>query len=238
MKLNPYVLAISAALAMMAPSSGAVAQDAAAPAAQPSPDATATPAAPAAATGPVNAAPAAAAEANKTPGTNWLKVCDPLPSGKKVCIVRQIVVANNKVIGSLIIRQNPDLRSPFLAIGAVPVGVALAPGVSWRIDGGKAVTLPYSQCDPQTCVSPRTVNAAFINSLKKGKKLTLTAKTGAGKDFSIDIVLAGFGDTYDSADSITFEQLRKGEASAAAPPATPAPATPAPETPAPAIPAK
>ena len=146
MKLNPYVLAISAALAMMAPSSGAVAQDAAAPAAQPSPDATATPAAPAAATGPVNAAPAAAAEANKTPGTNWLKVCDPLPSGKKVCIVRQIVVANNKVIGSLIIRQNPDLRSPFLAIGAVPVGVALAPGVSWRIDGGKAVTLPYSQC--------------------------------------------------------------------------------------------
>ena len=55
------------------------------------------------------------------PTQNWLKVCDPLDDGKKACIMRQVIVANNQFLGSFLLRDDPGQESRLLAVAAVPV---------------------------------------------------------------------------------------------------------------------
>src|SRR5262245_831326 len=70
------------------------------------------------------------------PSKNWLKVCDPLEDGKKACIMRQVVVANNQFLGSFLLRDDPGQESRLLAVAAVPLGVLPPFGLTAPLDGG------------------------------------------------------------------------------------------------------
>lgn len=234
MTLKKLVVAGFAVAALMMPSFGAIAQEAA-PAAPA--EGAAAPAAPA-----DGAAAAPAAAAN--PGQNWLKVCDPIDGGKQACIMRQVVVANGQFLGSFLLRDDPGQESRLLAVAAVPLGVLLPFGLTWQIDGGKPIRVPFMLCDPQSCATQLVINEAYVNSLKKGGVLKLTAKNRQNKDLVIDITLAGFTSVYDGAAAMTFdefnkqstapsalekqlqdraEELRKQLGTEGTPPATPAP---------------
>ena len=193
MTLKKLVVAGLAVAALMLPNMSALAQDAA-------------PAAPAAA---APAAPAAApADANANPGQNWLKVCDPLPDGKgNACIMRQVIVANGQFLGSFLLRDDPGQESRLLAVAAVPLGVLLPFGLTWQIDGGKPIRVPFMLCDPTSCATQLVINEAYVNSLKKGGSLKLTAKNRQNKDLVIEINLAGFTSVYDGAAAMTFEEF-------------------------------
>jgi invasion protein IalB len=199
MILKNHVIAGLAAAALMLPNFGALAQETpAAPAEQPA--ATEAPAAP--------AAPAAdAAAAARDPSLNWLKVCDPLEGGKKACIMRQVVVANKQFLGSFLLRDDPGQESRLLAVAAVPLGVLLPFGLTWQIDGGKPIRVPFMLCDPTSCATQLVINEAYVNSLKKGGSLKLTAKNRQNKDLVIEINLAGFTTVYDGAAAMTFEEF-------------------------------
>lgn len=145
---------------------------------------------------------------NAQPSKNWLKVCDPLPDGKKACVMRQVVLNKGQFIGSFLLRDDPGQQSRLLAVAAVPLGVLLPFGLTWQIDSGKPVRVPYMLCDPQSCASQLVINEAYVNSLKKGSKLTLTAKTRQNKDLKVTINLSGFTATYDSDTALTFDQYR------------------------------
>ena len=197
MTLKNYVIAGFAA-ALMLPTFGALAQDA--------PVAPEAPAAQAASgTEGVAAAPAAP----RNPNENWLKVCDPLDGGKKACIMRQVVVANDQFLGSFLLRDDPGQESRLLAVAAVPLGVLLPFGLTWQIDGGKPIRVPFMLCDPQSCATQLVINEAYVNSLKKGGTLKLTAKNRQNKDLVIEIDLAGFTAVYDSDVAMTFEQFNQ-----------------------------
>lgn len=189
---KPLVAGLTAAALLLSPLS-AFAQDTTAPAAE-------TPAA---------AAPAAAAPAAATPAQNWLKVCDPLPSGQKACIMRQVVLANGQFLGSFLLRDDPGQESRLLAVAAVPLGVLLPFGLTWQIDGAKPVRVPYMICDPTSCATQLVINEQYVNSLKGGNKLTLTAKNRQNQDLTIEINLAGFTAAYDSDTAMTFEQFQQ-----------------------------
>lgn len=199
MTLKKLVVAGFAVAALMMPSFGALAQDAA-PAAPA--EGAAAPAAPAA-----DAAAAPAAAAN--PGQNWLKVCDPIDGGKQACIMRQVVVANGQFLGSFLLRDDPGQESRLLAVAAVPLGVLLPFGLTWQIDGGKPIRVPFMLCDPQSCATQLVINEAYVNSLKKGGVLKLTAKNRQNKDLVIDITLAGFTTVYDGEAAMTFDEFNK-----------------------------
>ena len=199
MTLKKLVVAGFAVAALMMPSFGALAQDAA-PAAPA--EGAAAPAAPAA-----DAAAAPAAAAN--PGQNWLKVCDPIDGGKQACIMRQVVVANGQFLGSFLLRDDPGQESRLLAVAAVPLGVLLPFGLSCQIDGGKPIRVPFMLCDPLSCATQLVINEAYVNSLKKGGVLKLTAKNRQNKDLVIDITLAGFTTVYDGAAAMTFDEFNK-----------------------------
>jgi invasion protein IalB len=204
---KPLVAGFAVAALMLSPLS-AYAQEttpAEAPAAEAPAEAPAAeaPAAPADATA---AAPAAAAGAG---AQNWLKVCDPLPDGQKACIMRQVVLANGQFLGSFLLRDDPGQESRLLAVAAVPLGVLLPFGLTWQIDGAKPVRVPYMICDPTSCATQLVINEQYVNSLKSGGKLTLTAKNRQNQDLTIEINLAGFTAAYDSDTAMTFEQFQQ-----------------------------
>lgn len=184
--------------AMMVPVGSALAQDAAAPAAEATPAAAPDPAA-------------------ANPTQNWLKICDPIADGKRACIMRQVVVtANNQFRGSFLLRDDPGQESRLLGVAAVPVGVLLPFGLTWQIDGDKPIRVPYMLCDPQSCAAQLVLNESYINSLKKGSKLTLTAKNRKNEDLVIEISLAGFTAVYDGEAALTFEEFNKNASGEAA----------------------
>jgi len=202
MNFRKPLVAGFAVAALTLSSMSAFAQDAA-PA--PAPDAAATeaPAAdPAAATD-------AAAPAEGAASSNWLKVCDPLPDGQKACIMRQVILANGQFLGSFLLRDDPGQESRLLAVAAVPLGVLLPFGLTWQIDGSKPVRVPYMLSDPTSCATQLVINEQYVNSLKKGSTLKLTAKNRQNQDLTIEIDLAGFTATYDGDAAITFDEFRK-----------------------------
>ncbi len=191
MTLKKLVVAGLAVAALMLPNMSVLAQD------------NATPAAPAEGAPAAPAAPATPA----TPAQNWLKVCDPLADGKKACIMRQVIVANGQFLGSFLLRDDPGQESRLLAVAAVPLGVLLPFGLTWQIDGGKPIRVPFMLCDPTSCATQLVINEAYVNSLKKGGTLKLTAKNRQNKDLVIDINLAGFTSVYDGEAAMTFEEF-------------------------------
>jgi invasion protein IalB len=207
MNVKNIVVAGLTAAALMLPNFAALAQEAETPAEGATTEA---PAAEAAATDPAAAAPA------RDPIENWLKVCDPLEDGKKACIMRQVVVANNQFLGSFLLRDDPGQESRLLAVAAVPLGVLLPFGLTWQIDGGKPIRVPFMLCDPQSCATQLVINEAYVNSLKKGGKLTLTAKNRQNQDLIVEINLAGFTAVYDGEAAMTFEQFNQESTGGAA----------------------
>lgn len=159
---------------------------------------------------PAAEAPAATGAAAAAPGgTNWLKVCDPLPDGQKACIMRQVVLANGQFLGSFLLRDDPGQESRLLAVAAVPLGVLLPFGLTWQIDGAKPIRVPYMLCDPTSCATQLVINEQYVNSLKKGGTLKLTAKNRQNQDLTIEITLAGFTAAYDGEAALTFEEFRQ-----------------------------
>jgi invasion protein IalB len=194
---KPLVAGLAVAALMLSPLS-AYAQE------TPAPEAPAEAPAPAA---PADGAAAAAGAAG--PQQNWLKVCDPLPDGKKACIMRQVVLANGQFLGSFLLRDDPGQESRLLAVAAVPLGVLLPFGLTWQIDGSKPVRVPYMLCDPTSCATQLVINEQYVNSLKKGSTLKLTAKNRQNEDLTIEITLAGFTAAYDGEASLSFDEFRQ-----------------------------
>lgn len=165
------------------------------------------------------AAPAATDAATETAGAkpedNWLKVCDTLDDGQKACILRQVVLSNGQFIGSFLLRDDPGQESRLLAVASVPLGVLLPFGLTWQIDGGKPIRVPFMLCDPQSCATHLVINEAYVNSLKKGATLKLTAKNRQNKDLEISINLGGFTSVYDAEQAVSiddFQQEQNGNA--------------------------
>ncbi len=213
MTLTKLIGAGLAVVALMLPQYGALAQDNTKPAAPA--EGQAAPAAP--------AAPAATPDkleatnpGNSNSSKNWLKVCDPIDGGKKACIMRQVVVANGQFLGSFLLRDDPGQESRLLAVAAVPLGVLLPFGLTWQIDGAKPIRVPFMLCDPTSCATQLVINEAYVNSLKKGSTLKLTAKNRQNKDLTIDINLAGFTAVYDGESAMTFDEFNKQSTSPSA----------------------
>ena len=163
------------------------------------------------------AAPADANAAGAAPQQNWIKICDPIKDGQRACVMRQVVVTpNRQFLGSFLLRDDPGQESRLLAVAAVPLGVLLPFGVTWQIDGGKPIRVPYMLCDPQSCATQLVINEAYVNSLKKGSKLILTAKNRKNEDLVITINLAGFTGVYDGEAALTFDEFNKNATGEAA----------------------
>lgn len=195
-------LGLTAAVLTAAPAAWAQATKPATPAAPPAakPPAAAPAAKPAAA--PAAAAPAPSGPdvaAGQAPDSPWVKVCGNDPGNKQTCVVRMELRGDNGVfISSVSLQKVPDGDKYGFGI-LMPVGVFLPPGVGITVDTKKSGTAPYTIClpNPPVCVAELLVDNAFITSLKKGAKVTLTASNAQRKEINIDMPLTGFGKVFD-----------------------------------------
>lgn len=144
----------------------------------------------------------------RKPEQNWLKVCDTLESGEEACVMRQTILQGGQFSGAFLLRDDPTQDYRLLAIAAVPIGVFLPAGLTLQIDNAKPISLPYVICDPQSCMTQLAVNEAYVNSLKKGARLVMTAKNRQNKDLKIEVNLSGFTAVYEGDATVTAEELR------------------------------
>lgn len=143
------------------------------------------------------------------PEDNWLKVCSELDDGRQACIMRQVVTNTGVFVGSFLLRDDPSQESRLLAVASVPLGVLLPFGLTWQIDSGKPVRVPFMLCDPQSCSAQLVINEAYIQSLKRGATLKLIAKNRRNEDVEVAITLSGFTSVYDNPDAISIEELNE-----------------------------
>lgn len=148
-------------------------------------------------------------EEGAAPENNWLKVCSELDDGGNACIMRQVVTNLGVFTGSFLLRDDPSQESRLLAVASVPIGVLLPFGLTWQIDGGKPVRVPYMLCDPQACSAQLVVNESYIQSLKRGAELKLIAKNRQNEDITVTINLAGFTSVYDDPEGVSIQELQE-----------------------------
>ncbi len=154
------------------------------------------------------AAEAATSEATK-PALPWLKFCGDIPGNEQqLCLVRQLVFAQNQPIARFILRNNPADKSPLLIMASMPLGVTLPYGLRLQIDSGRELALPYIACDSQMCNVRTSVDESFVTSLKRGAVLKLKAKNARGDDVTIEIDLAGFTAVYDGEDYVSLTDMQ------------------------------
>ena len=145
-------------------------------------------------------------EANVTPPPPWVKFCGDIDDGRKLCLMRQLIYAKDKLVARFILRENPAESSPLLVMASMPNGVTLPYGLRLQIDNGRELVLPYIACDSQMCNVRTIVNEAFVNSLKRGAILKLKAKNARGNDVTVEIDLSGFTAVYDGDDYVALDQ--------------------------------
>ena len=153
-----------------------------------------------------DAAAPASGDQNAAPQLPWLKFCSDLKDGRKLCVTRQLVYAQNQLIARFIVRNNPADANPLLVLASMPNGVTLPFGLRLQIDNGRELVLPYLQCDPQMCNVRTVVDEAFINSLKRGAVLKLKAKNPRGVEITVEIDLKGFTAVYDGDKYVALDQ--------------------------------
>jgi invasion protein IalB len=158
-------------------------------------------------------APAQSKPAPAAIASQWTKVCD--PNNAKLCQVTAEYSTDGgaSLLGSISVQTSPDPNK--FAVGIqVPLGFIVQVGVPLTVDGTKKATAPFITCLPspqgQTyfCLAQTLVDGAFIDTLKKGKKLDLALFTMDKTSTTMSFPLDNFGASFDGPDQSALARQR------------------------------
>ncbi len=131
--------------------------------------------------------------------SQWVKICSEDPNtNKRLCLVTQELHADTgQFIASATLRQFAgEDKTTFIA--AVPPGMLLQPGLRAQVDDGKQYEIKYSICFPNACYADVEVDNDFIDAMKAGGQLMITALNQQAKGISFPLTLVGFTKTFES----------------------------------------
>jgi len=130
--------------------------------------------------------------------TPWVKVCNQDPqANKQVCLITQeLRTATGQFLSSVAIREIEGEARKTLLI-AVPTGMLVQPGLRVQVDSGQPAQAKYGICFPNACYSELVIEDTFIQSMKQGGKLTVTALNQQAKAVPFELTLIGFTKVYD-----------------------------------------
>jgi invasion protein IalB len=139
-----------------------------------------------------------AAEAPQTPALVWTTRCT--SEGRRLpldCAMEQraYITSTGQFIGSVTLRLPPDTQSPVMMI-TTPLGLSLAGGVVFNIDGGTPTTLPLQTCDNNGCYAGAPVSSEMLSAMSRGTTLNVTFKNLSQQDISLPMSLLGFTAAY------------------------------------------
>ena len=143
----------------------------------------------------VPSAPATAQEDDNP----WVKICNTDPNAQKeICLISQELRSDSgQFLASVAIRETPgEQRRSLLTV--VPVGMLIQPGVQLQVDGSEPETAQYTICMSNACWAELPIDDGFVNRMKRGGKLQITAINQQAKQVRFDMTLIGFTAAYES----------------------------------------
>nr|WP_319414350.1 invasion associated locus B family protein [uncultured Cohaesibacter sp.] len=129
---------------------------------------------------------------------HWLKFCsEDAKSKKQLCAITQELKAETgQFLASISLRELEDAKRKALVIAITP-GMLLRHGLTIQIDKGKQIKGTFSICFPNACFSDVAVDATFVDQMKKGATISVTALNQQAQPVRFDLTLSGFTSSYD-----------------------------------------
>nr|WP_321457070.1 invasion associated locus B family protein [uncultured Cohaesibacter sp.] len=142
-----------------------------------------------------------AQDANAAPDASqqrWLKFCSQdAKTQKKLCAITQELKAETgQFLASVSLRELEDAKRKALVIAITP-GMLLRHGLTLQIDKGKQIKGTFSICFPNACFSDVAVDDTFVDQMKKGAMISVTALNQQAQPVRFDLTLTGFTSSYE-----------------------------------------
>ena len=131
---------------------------------------------------------------------DWKVKCEQAADDTRVCHIFQRVTMkeSNQQLLNMAVGYGRTEDHQAIALFTLPLGIALPPGVAFRIEEGEPQKVPFTVCTQDGCRAALKLSDAMIAALKKGNNATLTFATLEPKGFNIPISLKGFTKGFDS----------------------------------------
>lgn len=130
---------------------------------------------------------------------DWAKNCSEQPDGTRACNLVQDVTDQKS--GSVMLRAEvgyiPGSKTALMLI-TVPLGVALRPGLEFRVDNAKSWKLLFDVCARDGCRAATPMDGSLIAALKRGAQATVSISNLGGRGLVIPISLLGFTKGFSS----------------------------------------
>ena len=141
----------------------------------------------------------------------WVKFCNEDPKSKKqLCAITQEMQAETgQFLASVSLRELEGAKRKALVIALTP-GMLLRHGLTLQIDKGKQLKGTFSICFPNACFSDLAVDASFVNQMKKGAQIVVTALNQQAQPVRFELTLKGFTASYDG-DPIDIKQTQQDQ---------------------------
>jgi invasion protein IalB len=143
----------------------------------------------------------------------WVKICGKGQdtNNKQVCVVTKDGRLENGLPVAIVQLFEPEGGQKVLRV-TVPLGMQISHGTRVIVDQSQPMQSPYSICFPVGCMSDYAATDELVNSLKKGKTITVQAINMQGTPISLPLPLNDFAKALDGppTDPKAFEaQQRK-----------------------------
>lgn len=139
----------------------------------------------------------AATRTEKTFG-KWLVACVDKDSGARTCVMSQALAAAPNAKGASLILRITGTKDKQNLLAIVPIGVSLPDGLTLSFGAdGKPMTLPYSVCQPRTCVAYAAFDDKMQSSFKSNPKGLANYVLPNKKLIQVNLELGTFNDAHD-----------------------------------------
>jgi invasion protein IalB len=79
----------------------------------------------------------------------------------------------------------------------LPPGLLLRPGTRMVIDNGQPDSGPFKVCYPNMCLAQYEISSDYVQRMKRGQQIVVSAMSGNGQMVSVPIPLEGFAKAHD-----------------------------------------
>jgi len=133
--------------------------------------------------------------------TEWTKVCAKDQKGTtELCYTtRDFVTEQGQVAVSAAVYDAKGPKPEKTVRFIMSFGLLIQPGIRFAVDQGQAISGKFSICLPNGCFAEAPVKDDFVNALKKGTTLNISAQNAPGRVVTFAVPAAGFAKAFDGA---------------------------------------
>ncbi|MBB3458619.1 invasion protein IalB [Rhizobium sp. BK313] len=125
----------------------------------------------------------------------WSVQCAEVTKVKRCQVLGAVLSPDKKQVIMVMSLAAVDDKSTATQI-AVPLGIALKPGVKIDVSGAYTATMAVSRCTSQGCLIETNVDSALLDAMKTKPAATVTVTTPDGKSVPIKLLLDGFPEAF------------------------------------------